>query len=222
MVDANGANLVFLLSTPRAGSTLLGTILGNHSRVLCPNEPWLLLALQSLIQEKSLTLASSNENLAAIALRELLAPEEFANACRAFALSVYNQKLAKSGKRIFLDKTPRYALLLPFLNQLFPNAKKIWLQRNPLDVALSYATTWEIRAPELVGETLTINSFDLTLGLHNYIDYFQGQPNTFEVRYEELVTEPAKVTAALCAFLEVEHESKLDQYAPSEGNLAGM
>src|SRR3954464_9285160 len=158
MVQPNGANLVFILSTPRAGSTLLGAILGNHSRLFSPNEPWLLLALHSLTEEKSRAGAWSNEHLAALALRDLLSEAQFREACRAFALSAYNQKLEQAGKLIFIDKTPRYGQILPFLDELFPDAKKIWLQRNPLDVAVSFASMWNILIPELVGENFTVNS----------------------------------------------------------------
>lgn len=219
MVEATGECLVFVLSTPRAGSTLLGAILGNHSRVFCPNEPWLLVALQGLTQEKTTALASSNENLAAIALRDLLSPEEFIDASRAFALTVYNQKLRQARKEIFVDKTPRYSLLLPFLDQMFPASKKIWLQRNPLDVALSFAAAWDVPIAELTGETLSINSFDLTVGLHNYVNYFQGQPNTLEIRYEDLVMNPTEHVASLCEYLQIEPEDGMEQYG-SDGPLA--
>jgi protein-tyrosine sulfotransferase len=222
MVEANGANLVFLLSTPRAGSTLLGAVLGNHSEVFCPNEPWLLLGLHALTQEKPPIPASTNHELAAIALGQLLSREEFINASRAFALSVYNSKLRHSGKAIFVDKTPRYALVLPFLDALFPAAKKIWLQRNPLDVAASFASTWSIPVAELVGEILTVNSFDLTLGLCNYVNYFRGRSNTFALRYEDFVAEPSRLTAAICGFLNLDPEPEMERYAPNEGALSGM
>jgi O-antigen biosynthesis protein len=45
LIRPNGEGLVFLLSTPRAGSTLLAAMLGSHSRIACPPEPWLLLPL---------------------------------------------------------------------------------------------------------------------------------------------------------------------------------
>jgi protein-tyrosine sulfotransferase len=222
MVETNGANLVFLLSTPRAGSTLLGAILGNHSQVFCPNEPWLLLALHGLTKEKPPIPVSTNQELAAIALGQLLTPAELITASRAFALSIYNSKLRSSGKSIFIDKTPRYALVLPFVDALFPAAKKIWLQRNPLDVAASFSATWDISVSELVGEPLTVNSFDLTLGLCNYVNYFRGRSNTFTVRYEDFVADPSPVTAAICEFLNIDPEPEMENYAPDEGILSGM
>src|SRR5688572_8278215 len=108
MVSNSGGNLIFLLSTPRSGSTLLGAMLGNHSSMFCPNEPWLLLNLYGLFDGKPQDTGSPNENLATMALRDLVSEKQFGHAARAFALSIYNQKLQQHRKQIFVDKTPRY------------------------------------------------------------------------------------------------------------------
>src|SRR5687767_6842662 len=222
MVNDSGANLVFLLSTPRSGSTLLGAILANHSRLYCPSEPWVLLNLYGLFDGKPNASGSPNENLATVAMRELLSEKQFCHAARAFALSVYNQKLQQQRKEVFIDKTPRYYQVLPFLDQLFPDAKKIWLLRNPLDVAASYATTWQVPVAELVGETLSPNSLDLTIGLRNYLRYFRGQKDTFEIRYEDLVTNTADSIRGLCQFLEVPYEAGLEDYDRGDPGFSAM
>src|SRR6185436_13192509 len=94
--------------------------------------------------------------------------------------------------------------------------------RNPLDVAASFASTWNIPVAELVGETLTVNSFDLTLGLCNYVNYFRGRTNTFQVRYEDFVADPSRIVPAICAFLNVDPEAGMERYAPNEGVLSNM
>jgi protein-tyrosine sulfotransferase len=222
MVSNSGANLVFLLSTPRAGSTLLGAILANHSSLHCPNEPWLLLNLYGLFDGKPHATGSPNENLATVALRELVSEKQFCHAARAFALSVYNQKLQQQRKQVFIDKTPRYYQVLSFVDQLFPEAKKIWLLRNPLDVAASYAATWQVPVAELVGEQLSPNSLDLTIGLRNYLRYFRGQRNTFEIRYEDIVANTAESLEQLCAFLEVPYEAGLEDYDRGDPGFSAM
>lgn len=221
-ISPTGGKLVFLLSTPRSGSTLLGAMLANHSAIYCPNEPWLLLNLYALFDGRPHAKGSPNENLATVALRELLSEEQFGHAARAFALSVYNQKLQQQGKRLFVDKTPRYYQVLSFLDQLFPDAKKIWLMRNPLDVAASYATTWQVPVAELIGESLSPNSLDLTIGLRNYARYFRGQKNTFEVRYENLVSNAPEALERLCAFLGVPYEHGLEDYGRGDPAFSAM
>ena len=221
-ISATGANLAFLLSTPRAGSTLLGAMLANHSQLYCPNEPWLLLNLYGLFDGKPHATGSPNENLATVALRDLLTEKQFCHAARAFAVSVYNQKLQQHRKRIFVDKTPRYYQVLSFMDQLFPDAQKIWLLRNPLDVAASYAATWQVPVAELVGETLSPNSLDLTIGLRNYLRYFQGQKNTLEIRYEDLVTNTADALRRLCEYLGAPYEPGLEDYDRGRADLSAM
>jgi hypothetical protein len=47
--------------------------------------------------------------------------------------------LGQSGKAMFLDKTPAYGLVLPFLAKLYPRARYVVLTRHPLAVLSSYA-----------------------------------------------------------------------------------
>jgi protein-tyrosine sulfotransferase len=222
MVSASGANLVFLLSTPRAGSTLLGAMLANHSWLCCPNEPWVLLNLYGLFDGKPHATGSPNENLATVALRELVSEKQFCHAARAFALSVYNQKLQQQRKQIFIDKTPRYYQVLSFVDQLFPEAKRIWLMRNPLDVAASYAATWQVPVAELVGDTLSPNSLDLTVGLRSYFRYFRDQKDAFQIRYEDLVSNTGDSIRGLSAFLGVPYEPGLEDYDRGDPGFSAM
>ncbi len=49
---------------------------------------------------------------------------------------------ADNGETYFLDKTPRYYLIIPEIAQIFPDAKFIFLFRNPLQVISSVMKTW--------------------------------------------------------------------------------
>ena len=189
----DGSNVVFLLSSPRAGSTLLSAILNRHSRILCPAEPWFLLSLHALYHDIGTGIAAYNRGLADIGLREFAGGDEFLRAARAFASSLYGSRLVAAGRSVFVDKTPRYYHILPFLAALFPRARMIWLKRNPLDVAASYKTSWGVPVAEVVGRDLSPNSFDLTLGLMNLGAWFDGSPGRFEIVYEELVADPDEV-----------------------------
>lgn len=140
MIDETGRNLVFLLGLPRSGTTLLAAMLANHSAIFCPPEPWLMLALQAFGTVHPSHPADSQA--IGEATREFL-PDPTPS-MRAFALDAYNRKLEEAGRSVFVDKTPRYYLILPYLAEMFPQARFIWLQRNPLAVALSYQQTWGI------------------------------------------------------------------------------
>src|SRR5262245_44040505 len=155
MVGSDGTGLVFILSTPRAGSTLLGAVLGSHSDMYCPPEPWLLLPLATARSERILATAAFDYPLAMRAVHEFLTPERFDASLGAFAVTAYNSVLADSNKRIMVDKTPRYYQILAAIDALFPRALQIWIKRNPLDTIASCIGTWSIPLQELLGEAIS-------------------------------------------------------------------
>jgi hypothetical protein len=135
-------------------------------------------------------------------------------------MSAYNQRLESSSRRIFVDKTPRYFHIVGFLENLFPAAKKIWLKRNPLDVVASYQTSWKITADQLFDPEFGPMALDLPLGLHELSTLFCGQPNTFEIRYEDIVETPAAVSEQLCGFLGLTYQRGMEIYGTNTTKLA--
>jgi hypothetical protein len=133
-----GDNLIFLISQPRSGSTLLQHIIASHPQVYTTAEPWLLLPLlyrptTGVEHSLQLAYAALDEFLALLPEGEALYREQV----RKMALALYGHALVDTGKKYFLDKTPRYYLIIPELAQLFPAARFILLVRNPLAVLLS-------------------------------------------------------------------------------------
>ena len=218
----DGSNVVFLLSSPRAGSTLLSAILGRHSRILCPAEPWFLLSLHALYYGTRTGIAAFDQRLADIGLRELAGEDEFLRAARAFASSLYGSRLAASGRSLFVDKTPRYYHILPFLAALFPGARMMWLKRSPLDVAASYRTSWGVSVADLVGRDLSPNSFDLTLGLANLGAWFDGSPGRLEVSYEALVGDPDGTVGRILDLVGLGRESGLSEYGAGTESMNAL
>ena len=148
--------------------------------------------------------------------------DEFLRAARAFASSVYGSRLAATGRSVFVDKTPRYYHILPFLAALFPGARMIWLKRDPLDVAASYRTTWGVTVADLVGRDLSPNSFDLTLGLTNLGSWFDGSPGRLEIAYEKLVAGPDAAVEQILDFLGMERESGLSDYGAGTESMRAL
>jgi len=217
MIDNKGKNLVFLFSLPRSGSTLLSLMLGNHSKVSCPPEPWFLLKLAHMNGYCN-TSSLFDDELATESTRDFLKANGFIEAARAFAAAAYNQRLQGAGKSIFLDKTPRYYHILGFIDQLFPKAKKIWLKRNLLDMALSYKTSWKIGIDEISGQNVTFYTYDFTVGPYELAAYFQKRDaGKYELKYEDLVSSPREQMADLCAFLGIPYEEAMLNYLKDTG-----
>jgi hypothetical protein len=212
MVSSEGENIVFLLSMPRAGSTLLSLLLGSHSKIFCPPEPWFLLKVSALTQPGDIN-SVFNDEWATKGTKDFLHGDIFIEAARSFAATAYNKHLLASGKTIFVDKTPRYYHILPFIDELFPKARKIWLKRNPLDVALSYKNTWGRGVETITGQRFTAASFDFAAGLFNFEAYFNDlSPYKFQVQYEALVQSPAETLADICHFMNIQFEAGMLDY----------
>ena len=219
MIGEQGRNLVFIFSLPRSGSTLLSTILGNHSSVSCQPEPWLLLRLLEVYGDPSPG-KIFDDRLASLAVREFLTEAEFVVAARRFALQAYEAVLARTGGSVIVDKTPRYYHILHFIDELFPEARKIWLRRNPLDIASSYKTTWAINADSLFGDNLVPHSFDFLLGLPSLAAFFESKsPYKYAIRYEDLVAAPEKEVRKLAEFCGLDFEPSMLDICPTARGL---
>jgi len=136
---------VFVLSLPRAGSTLVQRVLSVHPDVATASEPWLLMPLLSPLQPRLPQGGRWHEQVAgALAdfAGELPAGRDgYRAAMREAALRLYREA-AGPGPRFFLDKTPPYALLADELLATFPDARVLFLWRHPLAVVASIVETF--------------------------------------------------------------------------------
>jgi len=137
-------NLIFLIGSPRSGSTLLQRMIGSHSEIYTHPEPHLITPLYYLGYYATVDASPYDHVNAAQALRELCeelphGEQDYLDAVRSYASTLYGRVLAPTGKRFFLDKTPAYGLVLPFLAKLYPRAKYVVLTRHPLAITHSVA-----------------------------------------------------------------------------------
>ena len=140
-------NLIFILCTPRSGSTLLQRMLGSHSEVFTHPEPHLLTPLYYLGYYETVQKAPYDHINAAAALREFTeelpnGEADYLDALRAYTSTLYERVLAPQGKTFFLDKTPAYGLIAPFVAKLYPKAKFVVLTRHPLAITHSVANSF--------------------------------------------------------------------------------
>lgn len=199
MVEQYGDDLVFLLSLPRSGSTLLSVMLDNHPEISSPTEPWIMLALHQLAHVD--VRHPANAQSVGKAIRSFTTGEAGKAAVRSAACTLYNH--ARGSKPLLIDKTPRYYLILDYLTEIFPKARYLWLIRNPFDIAASYKTTWGVDLPSLIGGRCDdSNVFDFVVGLEQ-LEAFAGTmgPQAKTVHYESLTADPTGVLAEVLDFL---------------------
>ncbi len=209
-----GDRLIFVISQPRSGSTLLQRVLAGHPDIHTSAETWLM--LQPLYALKGHGYRSEyNEQWAGEAVAEFLenytdGPSVYDDAIRAFARVLYENALTRTGKHFFLDKTPRYYYIIPELYRIFPRAHFIFLLRNPLAVLASELASY---VGARYAELAQFHD-DLLVAPQRILDGIEalGERATI-VRYEQFVAHPDDTIAALCASLGVSFDPKMLDYS---------
>jgi hypothetical protein len=147
---------------------------------------------------------------------ELLLPADGPVSYAAFVSAIFDRYGAKVGKPLVGDKTPNYALYMPMLHGLWPQAKFVHLIRDGRDVCLSmlawkrsgratgrYAT-W---AEDPVSTTASWWRWHVLLAQESGARL--GDKLYYEVRYEALVADPDRECVALCNFLDVPYDDAM-------------
>jgi len=126
-----------------------------------------------------------------------------------FVSGIFDAYADDHGKPLAGDKTPDYVRNLNVLHQLWPQAKFVHLIRDGRDVALS-AINWKRKVAKLRSLFPTWNEHPLATAAAWWKWYVAparergrslGPSTYYELRYEELVAQPEKECARLCAFL---------------------
>lgn len=199
---------IFLFSLPRSGSTLLQRILATRSEISTSSEPWLLLPFFYTLKQygvfteygHSICLAAFQDFVSHLPNRE----QDYYEALNRFAGSLY-EKASKKEARYFLDKTPRYFLVIPEIARTFPDAKFIFLFRNPLQVFSSVVKTW--------------NEGRMRLDMH-HVDLFRGpkllaqgyrelEDKSLKVNFEKLVEDPRTELEKVFRYLELNFDESV-------------
>lgn len=234
MTEYTGKNLVFLLSMPRSGSTMLSMMLGNHPQICCPPEPWIILAVAecwglgnvgSMIYGREwagiaaieflLNAERKKKGAAARVIRAIgeASQMDSADAARHVLKEAYQSHLDVSGKIIFADKTPRYYMVLDLIDNLFPESRKIVLLRNPLDIYSSYKKTWGTSRSIFTTQGVTDHTRDFCEGLFKLADYSEGRKDLmYIVHYEDLIQNSPEVLRRIGRFIGVEFSSAMMSY----------
>lgn len=196
---------IFIFSLPRSGSTLAQRILATHNEVSTASEPWILLPyLYTLRRQGALTEYGHGLSVTAIedfcrTLPRGLA--DYLSAVREFALKLY-AGAAQGNVRYFLDKTPRYHLIVEDVIRTFPEGKFIFLWRNPIAIVASIMETWAKGKWNLYRFNV-----DLFKGLENLVRAYQTyESKVFAVRYEDLVADPVVQWRRVFEYLELEFD----------------
>jgi Sulfotransferase family len=218
---SEGAPFPFIIGTGRCGTTLLRAMLDAHSEMAIPGESQFIAPMarrwrrrdgprfdyDRFLEEVLARRSVKRWGLSPTRLRSAFAelePEDFPAAIR----GLYRVYADDRGKPRYADKTPIHIHHVALLARLFPESTFIHLIRDGRDVALSYldqpfgpktvdeiAFRWvrAVRRGQRAGELL-------------------GPGRYREVRYAQLVDDPADAVRDLCPFVQLAFEPRMLRY----------
>ncbi|GIV76494.1 MAG: hypothetical protein KatS3mg050_0888 [Litorilinea sp.] len=227
---------IFVVGVPRSGTTLLAAMLAAHSRLSCGPETHFFRRLQEVDaralledprwpQEAARFIcdishstyaadAASSTSDGRTRLIDKYGLEEAAIAdflqgqppsLAAMLASVTEQYMHRQGKVRWAEKTPDHLALVHLIRRLFPASPIVRIVRDPRDVAISLG-----RVPWGAQTLLEALFFWRRLDDASSA-FFVADPNSYTLRYEDLITEPRQELQKLCRFLgEPYEEGMLD------------
>jgi hypothetical protein len=201
-------NLLFIASQPRAGSTYLQNLLSNNPYTNTVSEPWILLAMAPLLKPALVRQATYDHRLAMDAFDDYQnkVAFNFKHEIKELILKSYDP--LKAGFDLVIDKTPRYWEILDEIVELFPKAKILIIQRNPIDVVKSMIETWNIETLE----RLNYYHRDLLLApiiLKDFSEKHISNSRIKSIHYKELKTNTKKIVSELYKWLEIPFDEKV-------------
>ena len=200
--------LIFIFSLPRSGSTLLQKLLMTHSKIDSVSEPWILLPYLYTLKSDGIFTEYSHTTCY-MAIQDFIdnlpnKERDYLDAMRSFFLSLY-EKVCDPNAEYFLDKTPRYYLIIPLIAKLFPDAKFIFLFRNPLEVLASIIETWGKGRLRIHGYYI-----DLYKGPRLLAEGYENlKRKSIKVIYTNLVRSPEDTLHKVFEYLGLEFESNI-------------
>lgn len=188
---------IFIIGCPRSGTTLLRLMLDSHPRLSCGEETHFLRDLAATVGSHWPLLATYG-----------VSREDWLRRIRDLYEGFQADYMARRGKQRWAEKDPTYTLILPFIDQLFPDAQYVHLIRDAYDVVASFHDRWGYLGAMRVARTEWARyvragrSFGGTLPADRY----------HEVRYERLVIEPEPTVRELLSFLGEEWDSAVIRF----------
>jgi hypothetical protein len=229
-----GGTPIFVVGHGRSGTTLLASILNAHPHLACGPETaffdllgrqrrrWLLEApswperavdfLVSMERQHGGSVLTAYGLDAAVVRRELEGrPPSVAALLEAITVPYARAR----GKGRWVEKTPRHLLRTPQIRRLWPDAVIVRIVRDPRGVAAS------LMAVPFGPSSVVAAAYQWRITDQATWRFFQDDPRSITLRYEDLVREPERELRLLCECLgEPFHTSMLGPGAAGAREIA--
>lgn len=231
---------IFIVAAPRSGSTLLYETLGYHEQLMHYDDE-----SHNIIESiPSLSIDANDSNH----LNAEHATKSISQQLKAHFLTRLDPKEISQKKQIkFLEKTPKNALRIDFLNAAFPNARFIYLFRQPHSNISSIIDGWKsgrfVTYPNLASwqgnhpwsfllpkgwrdlpqnDLGTIANYQYATANQSIIDSLNKLENNkaMALSYEDFIEKPETCLQRICGFLDLPWSDNFEKAINSSNGLA--
>lgn len=153
-----GDGFVFIVGSPRSGTTILGELLDKHHHIRQWYEPY-------FVWDHFFRRASDDERTEADATPQV----------RKWIYRNFARYKMRSKCSVLIDKSPRNSLKISFILKILPQAKFIHLLRDGRDVTLSINKEW-LRRQNIIQNPLSKGRFNYGEAYHVIHEFLSRQP----------------------------------------------
>ena len=204
---------------PRSGSTLLQSLLASSCAVSTHPEMWFNLGLATLSEP-----INAKAGFSMSALRKALSELDDCLITHGTSINLLQQKfgveiyenIADSNSKYVIDKTPRYFFIIDFLARTYPDAKFIFLIRNPDDIIHSYVNTFNNKSWHAIDQYYE----DFRWGFIKITEGYERLQNRSQIIcYDDLISQKQKTLDKLCDWLDIERIKSPNDLKPITGAM---
>ncbi|MBN8886614.1 MAG: sulfotransferase [Rudaea sp.] len=204
---------IFIVGSPRSGTSILTWCLGQHSNLLALEESgWMGdFAADVGARHKAGSRRGERSQLAAIGVERDAFIAEFGVAIDNL---IFRHRpgspagYAADAKTRWIDGTPEYSLHICGLRKLFPAAKFLHIVRDVDDVAASMLNFHRIGGVSLVADAAQAYAYwSTTVGACVAAERALGGEVVHRLRYADLVERPEATLREVCEFLDEPYEA---------------
>ncbi|MCC6181743.1 MAG: sulfotransferase [Bacteroidia bacterium] len=215
----NNLKIHFIFCMERTGSSMLTSMLNRNEYILSSSEePFVLYLYKKYKDKKTYTKAEidtlveefwltsermlvfyyeSKENLKQL-LYSFLPNLDYLFLCKVLYLNFIPLK-SKDKVEVIVDKQMKYMYYIEVIREIFPDAKILFLVRNPKGVVTSWRKRkWGLN--QTAAYLATLYKFNYSFAKKAFESKV---PNIDLLRYEDLVSSPAKELERICKFYQV-------------------
>ncbi len=179
------ARPIFIVGCPRSGTTLLRLILDSHPSVSAGPESRFLWGLRAIEERNWSTLEGFGLSL-----------DEWHANVRTLFEAFHLRYAEHQGKTRWADKSPDYALMLDYVDVLYPDAQIVHIVRDPRDVIDAWRRFYGLKSVHRAARAWV----RYVRSAHDFAAR-HGDDKVMELRYEDLVREPESTLRPLFAWL---------------------